>query len=281
MSGIEQLLDNLKVDTAVIPYFSPINKFMALRALPPQSGQEVTSAILDARQWLRDRGVRRVIQIRSEQSREGPLADPSIRAETSPVGFSAELFDYLGVGQPYEVDTELFSGASIALRGLSNIDWNFFFHAFEWTRNSKLLERQIEAIVGCRTDSANFAEALGIMVATKAGIRSVRESFEKFNLSGNVPTLSVYIGPTRGNSRTGWVLSGDAELANGNIRSQWLAAFSRFSGNIEYVMIPHHGSILNYDDSIISMSKAVKYFVAAKTKIVNGNPSHSTSSYYL
>ena len=83
--------------------------------------------------------------------------------------------------------------------------------------------------------------------------------------SQNLVTMTLYSGPfcderyvrmpfdPFGKCETfcGWMLTGDADLKNKNRRDEFIERYSKYGPLVSTLMIPHHGSIHNFDASLL------------------------------
>jgi hypothetical protein len=297
VSGLNDLLGGLKrvgVRTVVIPYLNSDEAFAVIAgaAAADRWSPEVGRVVFDPVSWFVARGVKRVIRIRPDDGGgPPPVLDGGPRLEggtepAAPDGDLAAVFQdrhgrLLGAGleadaQDIVTDTGLrvWVGA-----GSSYSDWCFIPYVHPAPPEElESLRAEAQGLFGCSPDDANFPEVAITFMRSSARRKELREIIERKELGdANAISMSLYIGPsTRSGERliysknaevpldkAGWLLTGDAQLANRTRRSRWLSFFEATRDQIGVMMLPHHGAAGNFHREILQAAPAATFFITA------------------
>ena len=300
VSDIEKLIgkteNSAKVDTVVIPYLSPEDKFVILlrdAATKPRLSADMAGIIYDPVGHFSRRGVRRLIRVRpsppevAESDPSAPIRDNSSRSAvvTEPLrpgtGAHYTLIASRADASRWDVDPisgmevlDLPHGSKIVITQDTTItDWYFRPYAYEWRENHQAIHAAAMELVGCYPEDRDFQDRLISKLRERPSL--FKEVFS--GMKSNVTSLSLYIGPAPrlGNGRivyggprdkmTGWLLSGDSNLKNVAQFQAWKAYYSQEAETIGHLMIPHHGSQYNFRDSLFDFGSNTRYFFTADT----------------
>jgi hypothetical protein len=275
------------VDTVVIPYLNSHDMFMILggalvrQRCPPDLVTQVT----DPESWFRRFGVRRVIRLRPPPAPPGPAGEPDTR---EPPPFPNPPKDRPTCSQP---QIAFLDPAGIELRGdvaragtIAGVntgagwaDWWFIPFVHPVARGeSRHLYRAVRDEINRKARGRTFQARLRNLLRTQAGRSLLKKQYTLHNVGdANAISLSLYEGPYPNGQnaaaadqlRTGWLLTGDAELQKADRRRQWLNFFHPCKSRIGFLMLPHHGSIHNFHADILTAAEAhAKLFITADAR---------------
>lgn len=293
VNGLNSLLRNVKVDTAVIPYLGADDAF-AIFAGSLVSGSwspSLIESVVDPAGWFSRRGVKRVIRIRPGSPPEGgeeslaptdpisPEEPKRIRTAWVP-GKRTIVVDQKRKNVTCELIDATPGSAFHAVEFGRSIDWWFipYCHPISNLARSRL-RKVAKTVVGKSVNSREFKNRLVQMLASAAGRSKLKQLHFKEDLGdANAISLSLYVGPIGGKGKflisysdygenlrpPGWLLTGDAKLRNNERRTEWLKFYSkRAPGSVGTMMLPHHGSPHNFDREILSIAPNARLFVTA------------------
>ncbi len=303
VSGLDELISQTEVDTAVIPYLTELDKAAILiEASNSRSMRErLALCIIDPVTWLRSRGVKRVVVVGGSDTDGRPALTEGLDDLSTgvPVDLPAVFLD--GRSKPVRLSddgsaTEAATGCAWVLRssdgGLS--DWAFvpFVHPKAEGIPDRLA-RALNSFLEKQEGDGPLLERLIKVLADSKSRVSLRKLYVDAGLANsNAISMSLYIGPYKDsapsrrialrddwyswkNKRVGWLLTGDANLGNGEYRRAWLSFFKPFSDRIGTLMLPHHGSVYNFDREILqSITEGGYIFACAREILFSENPFH-------
>jgi hypothetical protein len=306
VSGIVQLMSAVEVDTVVIPYLDDLQRAIILVG-EMADGEEadasgapgLTEALFDPVAWLTELGAKKVIQVRPD----GPGFDGSRILSYRP-GDGPELSGDFEGAKPVLVrqsdDTvnaaddhsvvDSGSGWMVTHFHRQFGDWCFLPYvtparqsarnAFGAAFDGLLERREDETMVAAfrrKMDEAGFAA-------------KVKATYKEHELGdANAVSMSLYVGPFRegvcfrrkllsvGQKRhetgPGWLLTGDAKLAQVSRRNDWRTFYEPLKSRIGALMLPHHGSHLNFHEDILDIvEEDCLLFACRRAKL--GDPLH-------
>ncbi|MFO1344702.1 MAG: hypothetical protein U1E85_00250 [Rhodocyclaceae bacterium] len=298
VSGLGMLLernqeDRLRVDTAVIPYLSPVARFRTLAAAAARD--KCSSALIDAvaqpAKYCADRGIRRLIVVRPNPTDGGADGLPPVRFPGSSdvpesrdpsVEHVLEFIDLEGRRLPSNqehgievVDAPFGTKCGVAASGTAWADWWFVPYADQWVERESALVEKVEGLLKLSITHEDFDKELIERFSTRCGLQSVRENYKPLN--ANRTSLSLYAGrpwwyrqiyPT--SSPAGWLLTGDSCLKEMVRFKPWKEYFAGVSRDVGHLMVPHHGSAANFNESLPKVTPKAQYFVT-----INGSDERS------
>jgi hypothetical protein len=135
----------------------------------------------------------------------------------------------------------------------------------------------------------DFQEMILSELSSSANARALVDIYgNHFQQDHNVVSMSLYSGPAASETKTnvsrarwqskwilpkrnrvrdtssipsGWLGTGDSMLKQKKRRSPWRKFYSRYDASIGALNLPHHGSILNFDDEVLAW-KQLKFALA-------------------
>lgn len=306
VSGIVQLMSAVEVDTVVIPYLDDLQRAIIL-AGEMADGEEagasadpgLTQALFDPVAWLTELGAKTVIQVRpggpgfdgARILSYGPGDGPELSEDVEgakPV-LVRQSDDAVNAADDHSV-VDSGSGWMVTHFGRRFGDWCFLPYvtparqsardAFGAAFDGLLERREDETMVAAfrrKMEEAGFAA-------------KVKATYKEHELGdANAVSMSLYVGPFRdgvcfgrkplwaGQKRheagPGWLLTGDAKLAQVNRRNDWRTFYKPLKSRIGALMLPHHGSHLNFHEDILDVvEEDCLLFACRRAKL--GDPLH-------
>jgi len=225
VSGIDDLLKKLTLDTVVIPYLEPAEQIAIVlsAAITETNFVELFELVFDPGSWFGARGVRRVIRVRSGLPGEGDgtLPDggaPPAGGEPSPelgVGTSGSSFVFAlddkhesigerntraaSGGTTPAIVGEMKPGGSfeVRLRKSTPADWVFIPHVSPASDDArKRVKLNVESLIGREIEDAGFKNALLVYVTNSKNRKILKKVYSEAGLGdANEVSLSLYSGP--------------------------------------------------------------------------------------
>jgi beta-lactamase superfamily II metal-dependent hydrolase len=267
-NGLDELFSFVEVDTAVIPYVSPMERLLIVAELlaSRRGGSDAIERVAYPEGWLRRHGVRRVVTIRPHENGDGAPV-PSEPSESSRTGFRDgwDLFRgdaSVGDGEVFEHSEPL----SVAFSRAVLMEFLFFCH-----RSPGTLERfegEWRSRGATHLDLANPQS----WITDRARRRSLVACYAAATQGSlNLTTLCARASPL-GDDWGHWydrdqtaivpwrapgpapsvLLTGDLELGRPEVAEAFFAHYEKQPRPVSTLSLPHHGSIHNFDDGLVS-----------------------------
>lgn len=306
ISGIVQLMSAVEIDTVVIPYLDDLQRAINLvGALADGEDADasvdpgLTQALIDPVAWLTELGAKRVIQVRPG----GPGFDGSRILSYGP-GDGPELFEDVGLARPVLVrqsdDTvnaaddpsvvDSGSGWMVTHFGRRFGDWCFLPYVTPARQSAREAFKAVFGKLLERREDETMVAAFHRKLEEEGFAAKVKAAYKEHELGdANAVSMSLYVGPFRdgvwygrrplraGQRRheagPGWLLTGDAKLAQVGRRNDWRTFYEPLKSRIGALMLPHHGSHLNFHEDILDVvEENCLLFACRRAKL--GDPLH-------
>ncbi len=285
VEGVDRLLFTTTVGEVVIPYLDNVDKIVAAaHAMTTSSATGNYLALLsDVEGWFRQRGVERLIVIGSgDDGAEPSVPEPPL----APVGDGAREGPLVGKWfSPYQsitdkssITTRYLNGASQAVSSRNAFSTGSSRRIRIAHRLSKrgYSKRRCMQSSGClTTHPSSFLVCWKIVLEGK----KLRSCYEEIWSNHNLVSMSLYAGPlTKSASQrfevrspysfsrldaAGWLLTGDMHLNVNRRREKFFSFYEWLAPNVGVFSLPHHGSDLNFDASVISKFPNAYQYIAA------------------
>jgi hypothetical protein len=313
VSGLDQLLAKVKVETVFLPYLTPAERLMVVaRGL---AGDDVSGNLVlcagDPARWFLDRGVDQVVFVDGDDRLDGPTPNLPTDPPTAPAG--PEGVEKILLGQEVfltRVDDPLVATQRevyriphtlpIVLRTNTGVLLNWLFLTFvhpESDRVHAFRTRLRAAFPNLPTDrltSQAFAPAVLEILASRGTRRDFADCYGATGGKRNLTSMSLYSGPImskgsacsvhsvragdraefekaltsldagsnlydgfiKGESKSdslecGLIATGDANLRSAPRRKAFLRHYQRVSSLTAVLVLPHHGSVHNFDEELL------------------------------
>jgi hypothetical protein len=306
VSGIVKLMSAVEVDTVVIPYLDDLQRaiiFVSEMAdVEEENGSvdpRLIQALFDPVPWLTELGAKRVIQVRAG----GPGFDGSRILSYGP-GDGPRLPEDVDGVQPVlirqndnavnEVDdcsvVDSGSGWMVTHFGRRFGDWCFLPYVTPARQSALDVFRTVFRKLLELLEGESMVAAFHRKMKEEGFAAKVKDAYKKHELGdANAVSMSLYVGPFRDGvwcsrkplragqewhkAGPGWLLTGDAKLAQVNRRNDWLSFYKPLKSRIGALMLPHHGSHLNFHEDILDVvEKDCLLFACRRAKL--GEPLH-------
>lgn len=303
INGVKELTSALNVTTAVLPHLTDLDRLGVLvdaimEDADAANDQPLIDAVMDPATWLREQGATRVVQIRPD-SGEGrsrvfdPEIDPDVAVpERLHLGQPVFVPQTLGVDRDDTAAAEVGVGSGwILADGINRLgDWCLVPHVTPVTPAAReALRVSVEALLARDPAKETLIDAFRRKLSDKTFIADLKAAYKLHELGdANAISMSLYAGPRRASRylatrepvRTyldlhdagpGWLLTGDAKLAQPKRRAQWKRFYSAVRQHVGALMLPHHGSHLNFHEDILDAAREDAVIFACRREKA-GNP---------
>lgn len=307
VSGIVELMRAVEVETVVIPYLDDRQRAAVLVAELSEREEadagadpRLTEALFDPVAWLTGLGASRVVQVRPG----GPGFDGS-RLLRFDAGGGPDLPEGVRGAQAVLVRqndrvAQDANGHEVVDSGSGWMVTHFGRRFGEWcflpyvtpARESALnaFEAAFVELLAPHAGETMVA-AFGRKMAEDGFPAKVKVAYREHELGdANAVSMSLYVGPFRDavwyarrslrvgdawrSLGLGWLLTGDAKLAQIGRRELWLAFYGQLKDRIGALMLPHHGSHLNFHEDILrAVGKDCLLFACRRERKL-GDPLH-------
>jgi hypothetical protein len=284
VSGVDRLLAQCAVDEVVLPYLAE-DLIIAVAAGDCMRGRLsglFLDAVPDVAGWFASRGVGTVTFVRGDERDEGPdegggpiLPDPGEGPEETIVAKWSEPPESLGMrpragrtvpaSAPLQTEVRQVSPrAALTLRaGMKSLNWVLIPYVHQ--PRAQLLDNFRTALVAAFGDPLDVHD-IAAEARTKVGRDKLRGCYDELWRDHNLVSMTLYSGPLRAEPLTfqnsapdrwfaagpGWMLSGDAHLDGLRRRKAFLRHYRAIAEFVGALMLPHHGSIHNFDDELLT-----------------------------
>lgn len=301
VDGLDILLARARVQTVYLPYLDIVDLLMKI--VEAEDNGELTGsfaqATLNPAGWFGDRGVERVVLIRNGggDAPDGftPLTGEPDRPPEGPLylkesGVSAELPMDRSTGSSETPLLQMTVGNALTVVSQFHTHWILvpYVPPVDPHRVSKF-EAGICGILGVRDYAEVTVDLLSQKLRTRSGRRDLRNCYDAIIKNGattnhNRISMSLYSGPTNPDfweCRTywrrywsrhwpgrglGWIGTGDAKLNYLQDRSEWHNFYSRLLPTVGSLLLPHHGSIKNFHEDLLSPPNLELVIASADSK---------------
>lgn len=305
VGGVDELLGQVKVREVVLPY---LNELMVLAIMARDASSGALSgtfieATNDLATWFGSRGVETITFVSGPEKDgggDGPILpfDPSDGREgectpkwTQPSQAATELIadpnrtqgSSAGVAEMMQAAP----GAAVQLITLTGaINWALIPYVHPPSaKQMRAFEQALEDAFGTPLNKKAI-----IATAKDADVRNkLRDCYDALWLDHNLITMTLYCGPLTprrgyvsistyrhhgGWSREtgGWMLTGDAHFDGLRRRQRFLQYYQRVTPITNVLMLPHHGSIHNHSDLVLSAMPELIVGYAAAGPNIYGHP---------
>lgn len=309
VSGIKELMSTTEVDTVIIPYLDDIQRAIALvddmskrDNMDEDTYARFTEVIFNPITWLTELGARRVMQIRPGE----PGLDSSRIIRYGP-GDGPEISDRVGRVQPVLVrqndddtaaaaadDRDIVdsgSGWMVTHFGRQFGDWCFLPYVTQTGQSVRdAFKTAFGELLDLQTDET-LVDAFRRKMGEDGFAAKVKIAYKEHELGdANATSMSLYVGPFRdgvschrtslragqkwAEAGPGWLLTGDAKLAQVGRRKQWQKFYAPLKSRIGALMLPHHGSHLNFHEGILDVVEKDCLLFVCRTSKKSGDPLH-------
>lgn len=294
VEGVDRLLSTTTVGEVVIPYLDNVDKIVAAaHAMTTSSATgNYLTLLSDVEGWFRQRGVERLIVIGSgDDSAEPSVPEPPL----APVGDGIREGPLVGkwysphqpITDKSSITTRHLNGASQAVSSRNGfLNWIFSPYAHRPSPIQKrLFKKALHAEFGLSYHSSKFL--LGVL-EDRSRRHKLRSCYEEIWSNHNLVSMSLYAGPLtkRASDRfdvrspysfsrleaAGWLLTGDMHLNVNRRRERFFSFYEWLAPNVGVFSLPHHGSDLNFDASVISKFPNAYRYIAAYGRNSYGHP---------
>lgn len=304
ISGIKELMRLVAVGTVVIPYLDDLQRAIALvDDVSTHDGAELdqtlTEVLFDPVRWLTDLGAQHVVQIQPG----GPGFDGSRLLRYGP-GDGPELPDDIREVQPVLVrqhdEVEPKKDQSIVASGSGWMvthfgrqfgDWCFLPYVTPAGHNPRgAFAAAFRQLLELKEEEP-LVDAFRRRMGEDGFVSKIKTAYKEQELGdANAVSMSLYVGPFRAGvyfervslsaeqkipeAGPGWLLTGDAKLAQVGRRNLWRDFYKPLRDHIGALMLPHHGSHLNFHVDILDVVKEGGLLFACKRAKTFGDPLH-------
>lgn len=310
--GVDRLLLSAwRVDEVVLPYLGDNDWALHLAASASAGTLSGTFVDLasDPAGWFGARGVQRITYIETnEDDDDAPDSPDPIDPGDPDTEGRREIADgvedgpepiKLGWSRPPQMiqqsTTENSSaeivvvsrGAVAALHAPTRtLNWVLSPFAFRPSAAKMLkFEAKLAAKFGVRLTARQYADA----ARTVQGRKDLRECYDQVWTTHNLHSMALYAGPpvpvlskvhntvwygkfTRRAVQPGWVSTGDFDTTVKKRREALLRYYSRYADMVGQLALPHHGSDLSFDASILPAFPDLSFAIAAVGNNGHGHP---------
>lgn len=304
VNGVDRLLAQCSVDEVVLPYLAD-DVIIAVTAGDCMRGRLsglFLDAVPDLAGWFASRGVGTVTFVHGGEGDEGPeegggpvLPEPgegpegTIIAKWSEpprsVGIRPRSSQAMAGSAPLKTEVQHVSPRA-ALTFRAGMKWlNWVLVPYVHRPKPQLLDNFRRALIKAFGVSVAVKD-IAAQARTKAGRDKLRDCYDELWRDHNLVSMTLYSGPVRaeghaigGSARDhwfragpGWMLTGDAHLDGLRRREAFLRHYRTLAEFVGALMLPHHGSIHNFDEEILTAFPRLEAAFACAGPNVYGHP---------
>ncbi|VDC32334.1 MBL fold metallo-hydrolase [Pseudogemmobacter humi] len=302
--GVDKLLSAVDaVDEVILPYLGDVEWALHLAAAAGNGSLSGTfiDLVSSPSDWFGARGVQRITYIdghsEEDEGSDGPdPIDPTGSGEIVPDGSRGRLkYDWTrrlpsvapaGSSDSAEI-IRVPAGAVAPISGTcGQLNWVLSPFAF---KPSAAKLASFEAALINEFGSGLTAKAYADAARAKAGRDKLRKCYDAVWVSHNLHSMALYAGPgfvpgyklqctaRQGNLirrvvQPGWLSTGDFDLSVTKRRKKFLQFYGRYAPMIGQLMLPHHGSDLSFDCSVLKAFPDLTFAIAAVGTNSHGHP---------
>lgn len=302
--GVDKLLLAAdSVDEVILPYLCDVEWALHLAAAAGQGSLSGTfiDLVSSPSDWFGARGVQRITYIDGHsEDDEGPDSPDPI----DPIGGggivrdgersrlksswtrSSPLVAPAGSSGSVEIIRVPKGGVAPISGSRGQLNWVLSPFAF---KPSAAKLASFEAALISEFGSGLTAKSYADAARTKAGRGKLRKCYDAVWVSHNLHSMALYAGPgvapghklrctaRQGNLlrrvvQPGWLSTGDFDLSGTKRRKKFLQFYSRYAPMIGQFMLPHHGSDLSFDSSVLTAFPDLTFAIAAVGTNGHGHP---------
>jgi len=299
ISGIDRLLGRVRAREVVLPYLNEIDSLVALTHDITTGNVTASFAdfLSDTAGWLGQRGVERITYVmpRSDDDGEGDgpnLPDNGERAEPDTVRpeWSPPPVDLPGGKTVAVAQRQINPGSYLkVLTGTGQLDWIFVPYAHRPSPRA-LLTFMDEFRTTFNGAPANAA-FLSFVLCDASARSALRACYDLIWSDHNLVSMALYAGPVRQtgswegliahrhcdfevlDTSGGWLCTGDMHLNVRRRQKAFLAHYRQLLDAVRVFCLPHHGSHLNFDLSLLEYLPNAHHILAATGPNSYGHPS--------
>jgi hypothetical protein len=171
-------------------------------------------------------------------------------------------------------------------------DWCFIPYVSDATMDARrAFASKMAELLQPLHDGESMVESFSRKMGEEGFTAGVKQAYRDHRLGdANAVSMSLYVGPSRDavwhsrkslragqdwpNAGPGWLLTGDAKLDQVWRRKNWLRFFAPLKGRVGALMLPHHGSHLNFHEDILDALRPGGLVFACRRSKLSGNPLH-------
>lgn len=302
--GVDKLLLAAdSVDEVVLPYLGDVEWALHLAAAAGRGSLSGTfiDLVASPSDWFGARGVQRITYIdghnEDDEGPDGPdLIDPTGGGEIIRDGKRGRLKSSWTRSSPLVAPASSAGSVEIirvpkggvapisGTRG--QLNWVLSPFAFK-PSTAKLAS--FEAALISEFGSGFTAKAYADAARTKAGRDKLQKCYDTVWVSHNLHSMALYAGPgvapgyklrctaRQGNLlrrvvQPGWLSTGDFDLSVAKRRKKFLQFYAHYAPMIGQFMLPHHGSDLSFDSSVLKAFPDLTFAIAAVGTNSHGHP---------
>lgn len=298
INGLDALLGKVDVSEVILPYFDEAALLMiAARetALGRLTGLLI-SALADLPAWFEARGVKTLTFVDGSEDpgpaefppptspREGPRGEGPIKAAWFPPAEPLPPDQFGSEAQSIQLQMVTSQASLRLLQGGTTLNWLLLPHVHP--ADPAKLHAFKQAVLNKFGADCTITEIIR-QLRNEEGRKKLRSCYYELWRDHNLISMTLYCGPkdadafhtapypyvgARGWLEPGWLLTGDAHL---DVKKRRDALARRYSTVINFIgtlMLPHHGSRLNFDVELIRMLPSLRIAFAAAGPNSYGHP---------
>lgn len=288
VNGIDLLLSQTRVKEVVLPYLDEEALIVTVARDASQGALTGTfvEAVTDLAAWFGSRGVETVTFVDGPDDEGG--ADPNVpdppeggdgegKIDTKWTGEKVSFSEQASPPRSGEGAARMQhvspGAAVLAMAPNRQLNWALIPYVHKPSAVlMKAFNDALEAAFGKGTSKKTIAE----MAKDPTDRQKLRDCYDALWADHNLVSMTLYCGPIKkqrvdiqlwfsalyrkwrwrhgfhGNEVGGWMLTGDAHLDGVRRRGRFLQFYQRFTGLINMLMLPHHGSIHNHSDAVLA-----------------------------
>jgi hypothetical protein len=305
VNGVDLLLSQVKVHEVVLPY---LNEDMLVAILARDAARGALTGVMieavsDLSGWFGSRGVEVVTFVDGRDDEGGDSPDvpeapdrggdgdcsTKWTGDTEPMLETASVFQ---VGEGAAQIRRVTPGAALLVTTPSGqLNWALIPYVHKPSAVlMKAFNDALDAEFGKGADKKTIAQSAKDLTVRE----KLRNCYDALWADHNLISMTLYSGPINPESMDidmqicrrypywhahhewpeggGWMLTGDAHLDGLRRRQRFLKFYRRFTGLINMLMLPHHGSVHNHSDEVLNAMPELQVGFAAAGPNSYGHP---------
>lgn len=304
VSGVDKLLLTARnIEEIVLPYLDDTAWALHLASAASSGALSGVFAdlVADPAGWFGARGVRRITYVESDGDEdEGEVRPDSVepsgegdegldREQPNPEWSrtipSSEGPTAIAPSAAEIIRVPTGAVAPIAANG-RKLNWVLSPYAFRPSATKlSAFKAELDRLFGPGLSAKDYADA----ARTDTGRRKLRACYNLVWRSHNLHSMTLYAGPAvpwgdmrscaaqQGNIinigiQPGWLSTGDFDLSVRKRREKFLRYYACYAGMVGQLMLPHHGSDLSFDASVLTKFPNLDFAIAAVGTNGHGHP---------
>ncbi len=297
VDGLDTLLARLDATSVYLPYLSAAERLLNL-AEAEYEDRRLTSSFVQAQfdpaGWFGRRGVERVVFVRNGGDGRSPETPPVAPREGGGEGrprlvetATVTSITAKAAGTAALLEMQI-DGFIAVMQGSQARDWILqpYVPRVDDAR-IRQFESRIRQVLALKDIESIDNAAVERLLKTPTGRTSLRKCYDEILRDGsgsrhNAVSMSLYSGPRSDTSRwnfearhdhgwwiegstnaSGWIGTGDAKLKSSSKRKAWKAYYRRALHSTGTLLLPHHGSRVNFHADLVSAPNLYAYIAAA------------------